>query len=448
MKKIMTVCVILVSIIAVFSGCVEEQEPKPTEKTTEEIALEFMVTILEKNLTTAYNYFSPLMKSQFSYDQFEGTWNYIETTYGDFESIGDTSESVEEGYDIVFVNCTFTDDYFIIFKIVFDENKEISGFWTEKIDTINPYVPPDYVNLSSFTEQEITIGSEPWILPGTISIPNGDGPFPGVVLVHGSGPNDRDETIGPNKPFKDIAWGLASNNIIVLRYDKRTKVYPAETASDKNLTVKEEVVDDAIEAVKLLKAYEEVDQNRIYVLGHSLGAMMAPQIATFEENVSGLILLAAPARKLEDLVYSQVVYLSGLDGVIDENELLAINDTLDAVEKIKTLNISEDEKVLNAYKAYWEYLNNYDQVETADNLTIPILLLQGKRDYQVTYEEDYAIWNTTFYDNNNVMMKSYELLNHLFIPGEGPPTNTEYMTPGHVSEDVIQDISIWINEEN
>ena len=299
MKKIMTVCVILVSIIAVFSGCVEEQEPKPTEKTTEEIALEFMVTILEKNLTTAYNYFSPLMKSQFSYDQFEGTWNYIETTYGDFESIGDTSESVEEGYDIVFVNCTFTDDYFIIFKIVFDENKEISGFWTEKIDTINPYVPPDYVNLSSFTEQEITIGSEPWILPGTISIPNGDGPFPGVVLVHGSGPNDRDETIGPNKPFKDIAWGLASNNIIVLRYDKRTKVYPAETASDKNLTVKEEVVDDAIEAVKLLKAYEEVDQNRIYVLGHSLGAMMAPQIATFEENVSGLILLAAPARKLE-----------------------------------------------------------------------------------------------------------------------------------------------------
>jgi dipeptidyl aminopeptidase/acylaminoacyl peptidase len=207
-------------------------------------------------------------------------------------------------------------------------------------------------------------------------------------------------------------------------------------------------VDDAIEAVKLLRAYEEVDQNRIYVLGHSLGAMMTPQIATFEENVSGLILLAAPARKLEDLVYSQIVYLSGLDGVIDENELLAINDTLDAVEKIKTLNISEDEKVLNVYKAYWEYLNNYDQVETAENLTIPILLLQGKRDYQVTYEEDYAIWNTTFKDNNNVTMKTYELLNHLFIPGEGPPTNTEYMTPGHVSEDVIHDISNWINEEN
>ncbi len=445
MKKIMTISIVILTIIAVFSGCIEEQEP--TEKTTKEIALEFMNTILEKNLSIAYNYFSSIMKSQFSYNQFEGTWNYIETTYGDFESIGETSESVEEGYNIVFINCTFADDYYIIFKIVFDENNEISGFWTEKIDTINPYVPPDYVNISSFTEYEITLGSEPWILPGTITIPNGEGLFPSVVLVHGSGPNDRDETIGPNKPFKDIAWGLASNNIIVLRYDKRTKVYPAETAGDKNLTVKEEVVDDAIEAVKLLKTYEEVDQNRIYVLGHSLGAMMAPQIATFEENVSGLIMLAAPARSLEDLMYNQTVYLSELDGVVDENESLAINMTKDALEKIKALNISEDEQILTVYRAYWEYLNNYDQVETADNLNIPILLMQGKRDYQVTYEGDYAIWNITFYNNNNVLLKNYELLNHLFISGEGPPSNAEYMTQGHVSQDVIQDISTWINQE-
>ncbi len=445
MKKIMTISIVILTIIAVFSGCIEEQEP--TEKTTKEIALEFMNTILEKNLSIAYNYFSSIMKSQFSYNQFEGTWNYIETTYGDFESIGETSESVEEGYNIVFINCTFADDYYIIFKIVFDENNEISGFWTEKINTINPYVPPDYVNISSFTEYEITLGSEPWILPGTITIPNGEGLFPSVVLVHGSGPNDRDETIGPNKPFKDIAWGLASNNIIVLRYDKRTKVYPAETAGDKNLTVKEEVIDDAIEAVKLLKTYEEVDQNRIYVLGHSLGAMMAPQIATFEENVSGLIMLAAPARSLEDLMYNQTVYLSELDGVVDENESLAINMTKDALEKIKALNISEDEQILTVYRAYWEYLNNYDQVETADNLNIPILLMQGKRDYQVTYEGDYAIWNITFYNNNNVLLKNYELLNHLFISGEGPPSNAEYMTQGHVSQDVIQDISTWINQE-
>jgi hypothetical protein len=171
---------------------------------------------------------------------------------------------------------------------------------------------------------------------------------------------------------------------------------------------------------------------------------MAPQIASIEENVSGLIMMAAPARGLEDLIYNQTVYLSELDGVVEENESVVINTTIEALEKIKSLNISEEEQVLTVYKKYWEYLNNYDQVQVADDLTIPILLLQGKRDYQVTYEEDFAIWNLTFSDNINVLLKTYNQLNHIFLPGEGKPTNTEYMKKGHVSEEVIQDIIDWI----
>ncbi len=448
MKKVTITSIVIILIITFYTGCVEEQKSETTKKITSEIATEFITYLSQGNYNTAYNYFNSTVKNQFSFAQFQGTWEYFTGTYGEFESIQDTIPSTESGFNIVRINCTFADGYVITFRIVFDDLKEISGFWTDKIETTNPYVAPSYVNISSFTESEVTIGSGAWELPATITIPNGEGPFPSVVLVHGSGPNDRDETIGPNKPFKDIAWGLASKNIIVLRYDKRTKVYPEETAGDKNLTVKEEVVDDAIGAVKLLQTYEIVNQNQIYVLGHSLGAMMAPQIATFEENITGLIMLAAPARSLEDLMYNQTVYLSELDGVIDENETLIINMTKDALEKIKSLNISEDEQVLTVYKAYWEYLNKYDQVKTADNLTIPILLLQGKRDYQVTYEEDYSIWSTTFIDNNNTLLKTYDLLNHLFIPGEGKPTNTEYLTQGQVSEDVIQDITNWIKGEN
>jgi len=448
MKKVIITSIVMIAIIVFSTGCIEEQKSETTKKTTSEIATEFITYLSQGNYNTAYNYFNSTVKNQFSLAQFQGTWEYFTVTYGEFESIQDTIPSNESGFNIVRINCTFADGYVITFRIVFDDLKEISGFWTDKIETISPYVAPSYANISSFTESEVTIGSGAWELPATITIPNGEGPFPSVILVHGSGANDRDETIGPNKPFKDIAWGLASNNIIVLRYDKRTLVYPEETAGDKNLTVKEEVVDDAIEAVKFLQTYEEVNQNKIYVLGHSLGAMMAPQIATFEENITGLIMLAAPARSLEDLMYNQTVYLSELDGVIDENESLVINMTKDALEKIKSLNISEDERVLTVYKAYWEYLNKYDQVKTVDNLTIPILLLQGKRDYQVTYEEDYAIWNTTLKDNNNTLLKTYDLLNHLFIQGEGKPTNTEYMIQGQVSEDVIQDITSWIKGEN
>jgi esterase/lipase len=445
MRKVIFSIVLLV-IIASFSGCIEEKEPE-TKNTTEEIATAFITFLSQEKYANAYNYFNSTVKNQFSFSQFKGTWEYFTGTYGEFESIRDKIPSNESGFEIVMINCTFAEGYVITFRIVFDDLKEISGFWTDKIETINPYIAPEYVNLSSFTEFDITIGSGEWELPGTMSIPKGPGTFPCVVLVHGSGANDRDETIGPNKPFKDIAWGLASSGIVVLRYDKRTLVYPEETAKDMNLTVKEEVVDDAIEAVNLLKTFDEVDQNHIYVLGHSLGGMMAPQIAYFEENITGLIMLAAPARSLEDLIYDQTVYLSELDGVIDENETSVINMTEEALVKIKSLNISEDEQILTVYKAYWQYLNNYDQVGTADNLTIPVLLLQGKRDYQVTYEDDFIIWNNTFNDNTNVLLKTYDLLNHLFLSGQGKPTNTEYMIPGHVSEDVIQDIASFAKGE-
>ena len=117
MKKEITIVIVIITILVVFSGCIEEKKPEATEKTTSDVALEFMNVILDRDLNSAYDYFSSIMKDQFSYAQFESTWSYIESTYGDFESIKDSSESVEDGYDIVFVNCTFTKDYYIIFKI-------------------------------------------------------------------------------------------------------------------------------------------------------------------------------------------------------------------------------------------------------------------------------------------------------------------------------------------
>lgn len=447
MKKAIIICIVLFLILASYSGCVEEKKPETNEETYSEIAVEFMNEIQQGKLNVAYTYFSQTMKSQFSLSQFQTSWDTITSLYGSFEEIEDTSESVDNGYDIVFVNCTFSNNYYIIFKIVFEKSKEISGFWTEKIEPIYAYSAPSYADITSFDEVEITVGKDAWVLPGTISIPKKEGPFPCVVLVHGSGPSDRDETVGANKPFKDIAWGLASNEIIVLRYDKRTKVYPEETALLKNLTLEDEIIYDVFAAIELLKTYEKVNENEIFILGHSLGAMTAPQIAKTNENVSGIIMLAAPARGLEDLIYNQTVYLSELDGIIDENELENIRIINESREKIQLLNISYDEQVLGVYRSYWEYLNNYDPVKTAEELTIPIMIIQGLRDYQVTYEDDYAIWNSTFSDSENVFLKTYEGLNHLFIEGVGTPTNIEYLTEGHVEEEVIDDLAGFIKGE-
>ena len=116
------------------------------------------------------------------------------------------------------------------------------------------WTAPAYVTRDAFRSARCEVVSGPVSLPGTLSMPAGDGPFPGVVLVHGSGPQDRDETIGGFRPFQDLAQGLASRGIAVLRYDKRTKVYQKELAGTRDLTIRQEVIDDALAAVKLLRA--------------------------------------------------------------------------------------------------------------------------------------------------------------------------------------------------
>src|SRR5262249_29401225 len=153
-----------------------------------------------------------------------------------------------------------------------------------------PYSPPAYVTPASYTETEFTVGSGDWPLPGTLEMPVGAGPFPALVLVQGSGPNDRDETLFGNKPFKDLALGLASRGVAVLRYDKRTKVYQAKLAGVPGLTVTEEVVEDALAAVKTLRAQPRIDPARVFVLGHSLGGMLIPRIAARPASLTRPIL--------------------------------------------------------------------------------------------------------------------------------------------------------------
>jgi len=256
---------------------------------------------------------------------------------------------------------------------------------------------------------------------------------------------DRDESTGPNKPFKDLAWGLASNGIVVLRYEKRTKQYKQQTIEIENFTVQDETIDDAIAAVDLLNTTPEVNHSRMFILGHSLGGMLAPRIATQDRRISGLILLAAPTRHIEDLFLEQMKYLNSLYKTPDENDA-SLSEIENLVKKIKTLNISDKEMVLGAPRSYWSDLQTYDPVATAKNLNVPLLILQGGRDFQVTMT-DFNTWNETFSGETSATLKIYNSLNHLFIPGTGRPTRTEYFIEGHVSNEVINDIVLWIETQ-
>ena len=436
-------CLMALFIIAgiILSGCEEEQQQQPQVKTFEELAVDIVTLLMENNFTGVYIFFDSSISAQITAEDFANIWEQqVIPTYGAINGIIRTRATNESGYTVVYTTCNFSKIGIFDVKILFNSEKKVVSLTVVPVQEESQYTPPSYVDLNLFTEEDVIIGSGEWMLPGTLTVPKGTGPFPAVVLVHGSGPNDRDETYGPNKPFKDIAWGLASLGVVVLRYEKRTKQYPSESAAIKNFTVEDETINDALAAVDLLNNSSHVNHSEVFVLGHSLGGMLAPQIALQNNHITGLILLAGPTRHLEDLMLEQTLYLANLSGINQSEQIAAIKDL---VEKIKNLDINESEEVLGAPKSYWVYLSTYDPVVTAHSLNIPMLILQGKRDYQVTMT-DFAQWNNTFNGTPSVTLRTYQYLNHFFIEGTGVPNNSEYLIEGHVAEEIISDIAVWI----
>ncbi len=424
------------------AGCTQQQS---TINIHEARAKEMITLLSNSQYREAYSFFNATVTHQISIAQLENIWESILEQYGFFLGIVKTNTGVLLDHAFVDVTCDFSIPGEITIRMYFDTQNLIAGMIILPVEESQVYTPPDYVDTHAFYEVNVTVGSDEWLLPGTLTIPKGDGVFPGVVLVHGSGMFDRDESVGPNKPFKDLAWGLASNGIIVLRYEKRTKHYQQQILEIDNFTVQDETINDAIAAVDLLHTTPEVDHSRIFILGHSLGGMLAPRIATQDKRISGLILLAAPTRHIEDLFLEQMKYLTSLYQTVDENDTSLV-EIENLVTKIKTLNISDTEIVLGAPRSYWRDLQTYDPVSTAKNLNIPLLILQGGRDYQVTIT-DFNTWNETFSGKSSATMKLYPSVNHLFIPGTGRPTRTEYFIEGHVFNEVIHDIIRWIKTQ-
>jgi fermentation-respiration switch protein FrsA (DUF1100 family) len=432
--------VVMISLCVFFSGCVQEQ--KPPVKTAVEIATEVVTLLQKKDYSGVYTYFNSSITTQVTAVQFQNIWEQqILANYGNLTRVMSHRSANESGYQVVYETCNFSKLVTLDVRIIFNAQNRVISLTV--VPTQVTYTPPAYVNQSAFTEESVTVGSGQWALPGNLTIPKGTGPFPAVVLVQGSGPNDQDETIGPNKPFKDIAWGLASQGVVVLRYVKRTKEYPAQIAGLQNFTVVDETIDDVIAAVSVLNASPVVNHSQIVVLGHSLGGYLAPRIASQDHRIAGLIILAGPTRHLEDLILEQTRYLANLSGTNQSSQIESVEH---GVMKIRSLNFTGNETVFGAPKSYWQDLATYDPVAVARTLHIPMMIMQGLRDYQVTME-DFARWNETFYGNNTVTLKTYPTLNHLFIAGTGVPSNAEYQIPGHVDGEVVTDIAAWIQSQ-
>lgn len=312
----------------------------------------------------------------------------------------------------------------------------------------SPWVPASYVDPESFTERHVTIGTEPLQVPGSQTLPQRSAPARAVVLLGGSGPSDRDGTMGANKPLKDLAWGLGSQEIATLRYDKVTYAHAAKLVGNPDFTMVDEYVDHGIAAIELLRGDPSIDPAHIYLLGHSQGGSILPRIASRVATVAGLIILAGGAQPMHHSMVRQIRYLAALDPDTDIENDPAVQAITRQAELIDSPAFSVStptyELPFHVPAPYWLDARDYDPVATAANLNTPMLILQGGRDYQVTVANDLKRWQDGLAHRNDVTFRTYPADNHLFFPGIGPSSPDEYKAPQHIDDRVITDIGRWI----
>lgn len=449
MLRGLIVITLLLGLGGLGGGCARGQTVRPESE--EVLALEFLGYLRKGEYGEATRMFDSVLRARLPAAELEGVWQGLAAQLGSLESLDEAQTTTSDGHTVIIVPLQFRAAAANA-RVVFNARKQIAGLWFAPAQTGEGYTAPAYADFASFAEREVVVGDgTEWALPGTLSVPAGEGPFPAVVLVHGSGPNDRDETVLANKPFRDLAHGLASRGVVVLRYDKRTLVHGAKMTA---ITPQDKVISDAVTALELVRAQPEVDGARLFALGHSLGGYLAPAIAAQAggELVAGLIVLAGSARPMEDVILEQVRYIIGLSGAdpspAEQQQLRALEEQVARVKGAAGWEaaggLPAREQLPLGYPAeWWLALLEYDPVAVAAGLAQPMLVLHGERDYQVPLD-DLARWRTL--DRSGVEVRSYPDLNHLFMAGEGMATPGEYGRPGNVAVEIVDVIAAWLGE--
>jgi pimeloyl-ACP methyl ester carboxylesterase len=419
-----------------------------------------MDAVLKKDFIKAYDFFSPEMKKEFSVDTFAIFWGMFEKKAGKPYKVFDTRIDIdpEDSNLRTIIHALRCSNGNWEIRMSFKGTQLVDGFYIDKYQPRydkRAYTVADYVDSDSIKVRDITIGKgTDWETNGILTLPLKQGRYPIVIIIHGSGPLDEDGTYVANKPYADLAWGLASKGIGVLRFPKRTRKYYS-AIKDKGLEVTPDLesTEDAIAAFDAIAQFRETDTSNIYFLGHGTGGMIIPRALEATKNVKGVILMGAPARSLPDVLLEQLEYVLSLDTLIEKSDS---KKKIEAIRKqyqsVNSPKLSKDTPakslLLETPASYWLALRGYNPVQTLKKSKVPVLILQGERDFQANMK-DFALWKKSLIGKGlhpQSLAKSYSMLNYLFMEGVGKSHPSEYAIFDHIPEEVITDIAQWIKK--
>lgn len=403
---------------------------------------ELSTEVIDGDCSGVNSYFEDSLKATYTAKVLEDAMEKAVAPLGNFVSI--EYSQTEETDDTIFVGVVLRYENNGM-QLLYGYNKNIQ-LTTFRYNYVTLNEESSNTESDLFKEVEITVGTGNYLMDGIMTIPNGVERPPVVILVQGSGQTDMDETIGAsnNKPFRDIAHGLAEKGIASIRYNKRYYQYKDNISEE--ITVYEEILDDVGAAIELAKKSDVLDTTRIYVAGHSEGGMLCPKIATDHPELAGIIVLAGSPRHLEDIIYDQAVFFAEQDEISSKEDIEQYLEMMKAnVEQVK--NLSDEDlasPILGVTGYYWRSLNRIDTPELVTKLTLPMLFLQGSADFQVYADVDFAEWKTLLDGHENAEFIEYEGLNHLFMPTTGALDTSDYDYKNNVDSQVILDMADWI----